>query len=128
MTESAFSMRSPPLWIPNAVWTSEVDLTVVVATQAIEVGADFSFDALVTECAPVDSLRQRFGRLDRRGFYTDRVGEPARGWILGVTKRDESQRTPDPVYGDAAKQTWKELQARFGTGRFGRRTVITGLG
>ncbi len=94
---------------------SEMDLAVVVATQAIEVGADFSFDALVTECAPVDSLRQRFGRLDRRGVYSDRVGVPARGWILGVQSEMKTKK-PDPVYGDAAKQTWKELQARFGGG------------
>lgn len=93
------------------------ELTVVVATQAIEVGADFSFDALITECAPVDSLKQRFGRLDRRGSYQDRTGEPARAWILGV-QTDIKSKKPDPVYGEALKETWKELEKRFGDGIF----------
>ena len=86
-------------------------LTIVVATQAIEVGADFSFDALITECASVDSLRQRFGRLDRRGRYFTLTGGAARAWIIGP-KSVVNSRKPDPIYGDAVKATWAELERR----------------
>ena len=84
--------------------------TVVVATQAIEVGADFSFDALITEAAPIDSLRQRLGRLDRRGTLAAKSGRPARCWILGVASTLKP-KFPDPVYGDSARIAWEELQA-----------------
>lgn len=79
--------------------------TVVVATQAIEVGADFSFDALITEAAPIDSLQQRFGRLDRRGKRAV-GGDPARCWILGVAS---ALKKLDPVYSNASKAAWEEL-------------------
>lgn len=102
---------------PDRSADGDMDLTVVVATQAIEVGADFSFDALITECGPIDSLRQRFGRLDRRGTYWDRAGGPAKAWILGV-RTEMTSKSPDPVYGDASKQTWTELEARFGKDPF----------
>lgn len=86
-------------------------LTVVVATQAIEVGADFSFDALITECAAVDSLRQRFGRLDRRGTYSERLGGPAQAWIIGL-KSVVGSKKPDPIYGESVRVTWDELERR----------------
>lgn len=85
--------------------------TVVVATQAIEVGADFSFDALITECAPVDSLRQRFGRLDRRGTYHQRAGKPAHAVIIGP-KSVVAVKKPDPIYGESVRVTWTELKRR----------------
>ena len=86
-------------------------LTVVVATQTIEVGADFSFDAMITEAAPVDSLRQRFGRLDRRGAFAIETGQPAKAWILGVPSVLNPKK-PDPIYGAALLSTWTEIERR----------------
>lgn len=81
---------------------------VVVATQSIEAGADFDFDALVTECASLDALRQRFGRLDRLG----QLGE-ATGTILA--RHDQvGERADDPIYGRALAETWAWLEERAG--------------
>jgi CRISPR-associated endonuclease/helicase Cas3 len=84
----------------------------VVATQTVEVGADLDFDALVTEAAPLDSLRQRFGRLNRLG---QRESSPAA--ILRAKKSKET----DWIYGEAACNTWKWLneQADGGAIDFG---------
>ncbi len=76
--------------------------TVIVATQSIEAGADFDFDGLVTECASLDALRQRFGRLDRLG----ELAGSARGVIVA---RSDSLKD-DRVYGDAIGKTWAWLQ------------------
>ena len=82
---------------------------VIVATQTIEAGADLDFDALVTECASLDALRQRFGRLDRRGD----LGR-ARGVVL--IRSDQMQdSSSDPVYGAALARTAAFL-AGFGDG------------
>jgi CRISPR-associated endonuclease/helicase Cas3 len=77
---------------------------VVVATQSIEAGADFDFDDLVSECASLDALRQRFGRLDRLG---DLAGS-SRGVIIARTDRLKD----DAVYGSAIGNTWTWLQGQ----------------
>jgi CRISPR-associated endonuclease/helicase Cas3 len=81
---------------------------IVVSTQCLEVGADFSFEALVTECASLDALRQRFGRLDRMG-----TGGTSCAAIL-VRDRDVDPKgsEPDAIYGTALAETWKFLRAR----------------
>jgi len=44
---------------------------IVVATQTIEISLDISYDVLITEAAPIDSLAQRFGRINRGGTKPD---------------------------------------------------------
>lgn len=82
----------------------------VVATQCLEVGADYDFDILLTECASLDALRQRFGRLNRAGRDV-----PARGLIL-VREKDvkpddalDNESPLDPIYGNALARTWNWL-------------------
>lgn len=74
---------------------------IVVGTQCVEAGADFDFDAIVTEAASFDALRQRFGRVDRLGLYKK---------AEGVIVLDNSTKKDDPVYGDAIGTTMAWLK------------------
>lgn len=79
---------------------------VLVSTQCIEVGADFSFDALVTEAASLDALRQRFGRLNRMGLPGD-----AQATII-VRDSDAEDGQTDPIYGTAIPECWRLLNEK----------------
>jgi CRISPR-associated endonuclease/helicase Cas3 len=80
------------------------DPLVVVATQTIEAGVDIDFDGLVTEAAPLDALRQRFGRLNRAG--RDIAVEA----VVLAHKDDTGSKAEDPVYGDRIAKSWTKLQ------------------
>jgi CRISPR-associated endonuclease/helicase Cas3 len=76
----------------------------VAATQTLEVGANLDFDGLVSECASLDALRQRFGRLNRMGRKI-----PAEGVV--VIQADQAKDSKDdPVYGAALAETWNWLK------------------
>lgn len=83
---------------------------VLVTTQCLEVGADFSFDALVTECASLDALRQRFGRLDRLGELGQSKAAVL-AWHGDVPDEDQldDSKLHDPIYGNALARTWHWL-------------------
>ena len=78
---------------------------IVVATQTLEVGADLDFDGLVTECASLDALRQRFGRLNRMGRAVD-----SRAEIL-IRSDQVEPKEADPVYGNSLAETWAWLDS-----------------
>ena len=84
---------------------------IVVATQCLEVGVDLDLDGLVTQAAPLDALRQRFGRLNRDG--RDSVAE---GAILALAS-DIAKRSPDPVYGDRIRLAWEALTRMAADGK-----------
>jgi CRISPR-associated endonuclease/helicase Cas3 len=99
---------------------------VVVGTQCIEAGADFDFDALATEAASLDGLRQRFGRVDRLGAYGR-----AEGVVIYDNRQKEKEELKrrgekpsladdDPIYGRALTETvrWLEEQAKEQPKRF----------
>ncbi|MHB1627412.1 MAG: type I-G CRISPR-associated helicase/endonuclease Cas3g [Bacilli bacterium] len=88
---------------------------IVIATQCLEVGADVDFDVLVTESAPLDALRQRFGRLNRLGRSTSAMDPGICGAIVHL---DTGERTvADRVYGSAAAATWKKLFGMSDSGK-----------
>ncbi|MBI4756021.1 MAG: type I-U CRISPR-associated helicase/endonuclease Cas3 [Betaproteobacteria bacterium] len=82
----------------------------VVATQTLEVGANLDFDLLVTECASLDALRQRFGRLNR-------MGRDVQAHAVIVVRADQTEKSDDdPVYGAALANTWSWLRHQAGDG------------
>jgi len=81
----------------------------VVATQCIEAGADFDFDAMLTELAPLDCLRQRLGRVNRTGRPIN-----ARGVVLASAEQ-VGANAEDPIYGGSPAATWALLSEKAST-------------
>ncbi len=110
------SARLAPLVGPERPKPTSQKTSIVIATQCLEVGADYDFDHLITECASIDALRQRFGRLNRsgrKGF--DDCFIDTQSYIL-IRDKDakpdlklEDDKPADPIYGNAMARTWNWL-------------------
>ena len=91
----------PKMALERSITASDRPL-VVISTQAIEVGANLDFDVMITEHAPIDALRQRFGRLNRIGSRTASFGE-----IVYSPDRLDANMA---VYGDSWENAWGWLE------------------
>ncbi len=107
------SKRLQPLVGSKRPQPTSTQTSFVIATQCLEVGADYDFDVLITECASLDALRQRFGRLNRAGRDIQ-----ARGVIL-INKKDakpeaklDDKNPSYRIYGNAMARTWNWLNFR----------------
>lgn len=69
---------------------------VVVTTQVVEAGVDFSADFGITASAPPENLRQRAGRVNR-------YGKKERGIVYVLPPEEEDVR----IYGERAKYFWE---------------------
>lgn len=95
-------------WLPRLVAAADrppAAAIIAVATQTIEVGADFDVDSLITEASPLDALLQRLGRLNRLGRRTS---------AEATVVRAASRHDDDPVYGQATRRTWDWLVEEAG--------------
>lgn len=95
---------------------------ILVATQTVEAGADLDLDALVTEIAPLDALRQRFGRLDRLGERG--VSQAVVLYPKGKPTKNDPRApwsTIDRIYDGSAYETSQWLRELKGTIDFGIR-------
>lgn len=88
---------------------------ILVATQVVEAGADFTVDDLFTDIAPWPSLVQRFGRLGRDGSSVD----PTAVVVTAQTAETVGTDIDRLIYGDdalaATRDLLKELTGDDGT-------------
>ncbi|WDN51953.1 CRISPR-associated helicase/endonuclease Cas3 [Streptomyces clavuligerus] len=78
----------------------------VVATQAVEVSLQLDFDRAAVECAPVEAVAQRAGRVNRRGLHPD-------GPVEFRVHRVDGPRPYDP---DAMDAAWAALRGLVADG------------
>jgi len=61
---------------------------IVISTQVVEVSLDISFDLMITQTAPLDSLIQRFGRINRIR-NTHRIGKYKPIFVIKPTEKEK---------------------------------------
>lgn len=69
---------------------------IVVATQVVEVSLDISFDIMITECAPIDALVQRFGRINRRRTKAT-IGKYKPVYVVAPSKNEQEAKPYDKM-------------------------------
>ena len=82
---------------------------IVVATQVVEVSLDISFDRMITDAAPLDSMIQRFGRVNRKR-NANTLGQLKE---IHVIKPSENKNDSRPYNYEVVKNSFDELHDGF---------------
>ncbi|MFC4872206.1 CRISPR-associated helicase Cas3' [Negadavirga shengliensis] len=69
---------------------------IVVSTQIVEVSLDISFDVMITECAPIDALIQRFGRINRKRSK-ETIGQTKPVYVVAPPENEREAKPYDLV-------------------------------
>ncbi len=77
---------------PTGDFNTSTTACIVVSTQVVEVSIDISFDIMIAEAAPLDSLAQRFGRVNRKR-NNDTIGKYKPIYVLAPPD-DEKDALP----------------------------------
>lgn len=67
---------------------------IVVSTQVVEVSLDISFDIMITECAPIDAMIQRFGRINRKRSK-ETIGKYKNIYVIAPPNKDSECKPYD---------------------------------
>jgi CRISPR-associated endonuclease/helicase Cas3 len=76
-------------------WNDRDDACIVVSTQVVEVSLDISFDLMITACAPIDALIQRFGRVNRKR-NEQTIGKYKPVYVLEPPKQQDDAQPYSP--------------------------------
>lgn len=86
--------------------TDSDETIIVVATRCLE-SANVSFDAIITECAPLETLRRRFSLAGR---FSKNVGKMVESSIImRVDGESKKMMKKHPIYHDHAWSMWEAL-------------------
>ncbi|EHR79727.1 RNA helicase [Thermococcus litoralis DSM 5473] len=80
-------------------WIKEGNF-LLIGTQAVEAGVDFSVDLMITDKAPINSLLQRFGRVARYGNETKAKIIVLEDAPCGPYPRDKVEKTVELMKGN----------------------------
>ena len=90
---------------PTWEYNTSSKACIVVSTQIVEVSLDISFDLMITACAPIDALIQRFGRINRKRTH-ETIGKTKPVYVIAPP---QNKREALPYDLDVLNRTYEVL-------------------
>ncbi len=92
--------------MPLQIFNTSDEACIVVSTQIVEVSLDISFDVMITECAPLDALIQRLGRINRKRSL-ENIGKLKNIYVIAPP---ENEKDSKPYNLEVLKKSYDVLE------------------